>query len=179
MSGPVGVKWVLSFFFIGQSSCTESPLSPPFHPQSLMSILLAAIWVFSVQSVLQPVRRPFLHCLEWKLGQALDAVTGIRRFFGPCLSSLRMLLFLRGDRHCDPVAAVLCHGSYTLRSPTSDAARPQLFAVAMMARFFPFLPPRSASFSPQPRRSQRGQRSQNVLRAFAPAKFADRDRLFC
>jgi hypothetical protein len=39
----------------------ESPLSPSFHPQSLMSFVLAASWAFSFQPVLQPVRRPLLH----------------------------------------------------------------------------------------------------------------------
>jgi hypothetical protein len=40
-------------------SPAESPLSPPFHPHSLMSdFLLGASWVFSFQPVLPPVCRP-------------------------------------------------------------------------------------------------------------------------
>ena len=52
-------------------------LSPSFHPQSLVSILLAASWVFSFQPVLPPDWRP-LSLVNDEVGQALDAVTGTR-----------------------------------------------------------------------------------------------------
>jgi len=39
----------------------ESPLSPPFHPHSLVSdFSLGASWAFSFQSVLPPVYRPLV-----------------------------------------------------------------------------------------------------------------------
>jgi len=46
----------------------------------LMSILLAASWVFWFQPVLPPVKRPLFHSYEWKLGQAINAVTETRRW---------------------------------------------------------------------------------------------------
>ena len=104
MRRPVGVKYVLSFFFVGQSFFTESPLSPHFHPQSVMSIVLAASWVFSFQPVLPPVWRPVFLFAE-KLGQALDAVTGTRRFW-LCLSFLSQKVFLSGCRRCQSAAVV-------------------------------------------------------------------------
>ncbi|HEV2714719.1 MAG TPA: hypothetical protein VGU64_05600, partial [Terriglobales bacterium] len=59
MRRPVEVKSVVLFFRWTQDFLSaESPLSPPFHPQSLMSILLAASWVFSFQPVLPPDYRP-------------------------------------------------------------------------------------------------------------------------
>ena len=122
-----GRSQVGSFIFlVGQSSSTESPLSPPFHPQSLMSILLAASWVFSFQPVLPPVSRP-LFVVNDEAGQAIDAVTGTRRL-ELCLSFLRMLLFtlrpaLRSGCSC-------CYATVRtlLHSPTSDAARPPAFS---------------------------------------------------
>jgi hypothetical protein len=82
MRRPVRVKLVLLGF--GSSRCcflAEPPLSPPFHPHSLMSdfVSLGASWVFSLQPVLPPDFRPLFHSLGWKLGQAIDAVTGTRR----------------------------------------------------------------------------------------------------
>jgi hypothetical protein len=61
-------------------SPAELPLSPPFHPHSLMSdfVSLGASWVFSFQPVLPPDCRPFDPSLGWKLGQAFNAVTGTR-----------------------------------------------------------------------------------------------------
>jgi hypothetical protein len=58
-------------------SPAKSPLSPPFHPHSLVSDFcsLGASWVFSFQPVLPPVSRPLFHLCGWKLGQAIDAVT--------------------------------------------------------------------------------------------------------
>ncbi len=46
---------------------------------------LGASWVFSFQPVLPPDYRPPVPSGEWKLGQAIDAVTGTRRlgFFLP------------------------------------------------------------------------------------------------
>jgi hypothetical protein len=80
MRRPVGVKSFV-FLFVGQEFlAAELPLSPPFHPQSLMSILLAASWVFWFQPVLPPVKRPLFHSYEWKLGQAINAVTETRRW---------------------------------------------------------------------------------------------------
>jgi hypothetical protein len=43
-------------------------------------IVLAASWVFWFQPVLPPVKRPLFHSYEWKLGQAINAVTGTRRW---------------------------------------------------------------------------------------------------
>ena len=107
-----GRSQVGSFIFlVGQSSSTESPLSPPFHPQSLMSILLAASWVFSFQPVLPPVSRP-LFVVNDEAGQAIDAVTGTRRL-ELCLSFLRMLLFYAATGIAIRLRLLLCHGSYT------------------------------------------------------------------
>src|SRR5208282_6191376 len=60
MRRPVEVKWVLLFFrWTSFVLPAESPLSPPFHPHSLMSDRsLGASWVFSFQPVLPPDCRP-------------------------------------------------------------------------------------------------------------------------
>jgi len=39
---------------------------------------LGASWVFSLQPVLPPDYRPWLHLPGWKLGQTIDAVTRTR-----------------------------------------------------------------------------------------------------
>jgi hypothetical protein len=53
-----------------------------------------------------------------------------------------------------------------LRSPTGGASNTASFLAVAMARFFPFLPPRSASFSPQRSRvAVDAERSQDVLRS--------------
>src|SRR5882724_9402882 len=82
MRRPAGVKGVLlSFRWTRFFLSAELPLSPPFHPHSSMSdfVSLGASWVFSFQPVLPPVSRPLFPSLRWKLGQAINAVTGTRR----------------------------------------------------------------------------------------------------
>jgi integrase len=44
--------------------------------------------VFSFQPVLPPDRRPLIHLLGWKLGQAINAVTGTRRLLRRSLATL-------------------------------------------------------------------------------------------
>src|SRR6266487_7170152 len=92
MRRPVGVKWVLLFFrwtrfFSGRVSHCRHP-----SIRTLVSGLrsLGASWAFSFQPVLLPDCRPFFLFAE-KLGQAINAVTGTRRF-GLGLSFLRMFL---------------------------------------------------------------------------------------
>ena len=71
----------LFLFFIRKlfSRAEVITLSPSFHPRSLVSILLAASWVFSFQPVLPPDWRP-LFLVNDEVGQALDAVTGTRHW---------------------------------------------------------------------------------------------------
>jgi len=68
-------------------------LPPPFHPHSRGAFLsLGASWVFSFQPVLPPDFRPFVPSRRWKLGQAIDAVTGTRRLnLGLLTLSFRVL----------------------------------------------------------------------------------------
>ncbi|HSZ63468.1 MAG TPA: class I SAM-dependent methyltransferase [Terriglobales bacterium] len=66
MRRPVGVKLFLGGFCFSLILLAESPLSPlspPFHPHSLMSDFcsLGASWVFSFQPVLPPDFRPLFH----------------------------------------------------------------------------------------------------------------------
>src|SRR6266496_4291724 len=111
MRRPVGVKWVLLFFrWTRFFSPAESPsLSPPFHPHSWMSDFFARCKLaFSFQPVLPPDCRPVFLLAE-KLGQAINAVTGTRRF-GLGLSFLRMfLLYAAAGMAMRPL---LCNGSY-------------------------------------------------------------------
>ena len=128
------------------------PLPPSFHPHSLDErFSLGASWVFSFQPVLPPDCRPCFPPTAWKVGQAIDAVTGTRRL-GFCISFLRMFclyaaagialwLLLRNGSYTSPLTHNRCNKTASFR------------ATAMMARFFPLFPPRSASFSPQRRRS--------------------------
>ena len=96
------------------------------------------------------------------MGRALDAVTGTRLWLfifslpGTVLTLTLALPFcftrlqLRSlDCCCYATVRTL------LRSPTGDGSNTASFlAGATMARFLPLLPPRSASFRPQRRRSQ-------------------------
>jgi hypothetical protein len=56
----VGSSWFLSVILF---ALAEPPLSPPFHPHSLVSDFcsLGASWVFSFQPVLPPDCRPLFH----------------------------------------------------------------------------------------------------------------------
>ena len=103
MRRPVGVKWVLlcfrwTRFFSGRVSRCRHP-----SIRTLVSDLgsLGASWAFSFQPVLPPDYRPALPSFRWRLGQAIDAVTGTRLWalafpflgrFGLCCRRHRALL---------------------------------------------------------------------------------------
>jgi len=122
---------------------------------------LGASWAFSFQPVLPPVSRPLLISKD-------EAGPGVRRShrnsaLGFRSSFLRMLglyaaagiaLWLR-----------LCSGSQASPLTHKRCSNTASFlAVAMMARFFPLFPPRSASFRPPtPQVAVHTERSQNVL----------------
>src|SRR5947208_2640558 len=76
---PVGVKWVILFFW---TRVFSGRVSHCRHPsiRTLVSDLgsLGASWAFSFQPVLPPDYRPALPSFRWRLGQAIDAVTGTR-----------------------------------------------------------------------------------------------------
>ena len=117
----VGSCW----FLLVSCFPAESPLSPPFHPHSYVSdSSLGASWVFSFQPVLPPVYRPCLPSRGWKLGQAFNAVTGTRRW---------ALSFPSHSRRRLPawVGCYFARVRRSLRSPTTDAARPLAFPEAV------------------------------------------------
>jgi len=80
MRRPVGVKRVLLVFhwtrFFSRRVATVASLPSALFMERFS---LGASWVFSFQPVLPPDFRPPVPFLEWKLGQAIDAVTGTRR----------------------------------------------------------------------------------------------------
>src|ERR1700687_375827 len=79
MRRPVGCKRVLLFFrwtrFFSRRVATVATLPSALFMERFS---LGASWVFSFQPVLPPDFRPPVPFLEWKLGQAIDAVTGTR-----------------------------------------------------------------------------------------------------
>jgi hypothetical protein len=84
------------------------------------------------------------------LGQAINAVTGTRLWALSFL--LRRMVFKRLPR-LPPVHRSARFIPFSAH-PQVMQQHCQLAATAMMARFFPFRPPRSARLSPQRRRSQ-------------------------
>src|ERR1035437_6870459 len=81
MRRPVGVKRFFGFF-VGQGFFSRRGATVATLPSALSLsdfVSLGASWVFSFQPVLPPDFRPPVPFLEWKLGQAIDAVTGTRR----------------------------------------------------------------------------------------------------
>src|SRR5437879_12374084 len=94
MRRPVGVKWFLCRSCLSLVSSQPSyQLSPPFHPHSSMSEFFR-----SVQVGCSRFSR-FCHLIvdlpshpRWKLGQAINAVTGTRRlgFVLPIGSTTRL-----------------------------------------------------------------------------------------
>ena len=66
-----------AFFRATTTTTTTVATLPSALSMSVSS--LGASWVFSFQPVLPPDFRPLLPSRRWKLGQALDAVTGTRR----------------------------------------------------------------------------------------------------
>ncbi len=91
---------------------------------SVSASALGASWVFSFQPVLPPVYRPPVPFLEWKLGQALDAVTGTR-LWASYLAAFQISLTRRLPTSLDG-CCVVAHRP--LRLPTTDATRPPAFA---------------------------------------------------
>src|ERR1700688_3491766 len=72
-----GLASVSRFLLCAQSS----PVATLPSALSLSDFVsLGASWVFSLQPVLPPDFRPLLPPTAWKLGQAIDAVTGTRRW---------------------------------------------------------------------------------------------------
>src|SRR6201981_2743666 len=95
---------------------------------------------------------------ESNLGQAINAVTGTRLWafvfsLPGTILSLFCLFVLRGC--CDGGwLAIVQRFVHLSAHPQMMQQHCQLSRVATIARFFPFLPPRSASFRPQRLRSQ-------------------------
>jgi hypothetical protein len=76
MRRPVSVKSVFLSSLWGFCVWAEPPLSPSFHPHSLVErFSLGASWASSFQQVLLPDNRPRLPSLRRELGQDLGAVT--------------------------------------------------------------------------------------------------------
>src|ERR1039458_2375118 len=107
-------------------SLAESPLSPPSHPHSSRSGFVRSVQVgcshfsrchliFDLPSILK----------KWKLGQAINAVTGTRLWafafpFEECFDFMQLPV---------PRSACCCATvRRLLRLPTSDAARPLAFS---------------------------------------------------
>src|SRR5580704_17534309 len=111
---------------------------------------LGASWVFWFQPVLPSVYRPRFHLEDesWarRLTQSPELGFRLWRFL-----SQRVLVYAAaGIARC----LRLRNGSYTAPPTHSRCSKTASFrATAIMARFFPLLPPRSASFRPQRRRS--------------------------
>src|SRR5438128_12688876 len=123
MRRPVGVKWFLCRSCLSLVSSQPSyQLSPPFHPHSSMSEFFRSVQVgcsrFSrcCHLIVDLPSHP-----RWKLGQAINAVTGTRRlvFVLPVVSTT-LLPVAWPDFYC---AAV--HRPPHL--PTGDAATPLTF----------------------------------------------------
>ena len=114
----VGSSW---FWLV---SCFSQPSRHCRHPSirtlNVSDSSLGASWVFSFQPVLPPVYRPCLPSRGWKLGQAFNAVTGTRRW---------ALSFPSHSTRLLPawVGGYFARVRRSLRSPTTDAARPLAF----------------------------------------------------
>jgi len=165
-----GRDQVDSHCFIEQVFCSPaSGRCRMLHPHSRGAIRFArCIWAFSFQPVLPSVWRLCSALEESNLGQAINAVTETR--LGLCLfSTLFLERFGFYALWRTVVELLLCSGSYSSSAhPKVNATIRQLSRVATMARFFPLLPPRSASFRPQRLRSSPHRTTQNVLRLLAP-----------
>ena len=121
-------------------------------------VSLGARWAFSIQPALLSVWRPVVSLPSGTWPRPLTRSPELG--FGFCLSSSWndfdfgfAILFYAAA--ATVVRLRLCNGSYT--SPLTHrwcSNTASFLAVATIARFFPFLPPRSASFSPQRLRSQ-------------------------
>ena len=123
MRRPVGVKWFLCRSCLSLVSSQPSyQLSPPFHPHSSMSEFFRSVQVgcsrFSrcCHLIVDLPSHP-----RWKLGQAINAVTGTRRlgFVLPIGSTTRL-----------PVAWPDCYCAAVHKPPhlpTGDAATPLTF----------------------------------------------------
>jgi len=120
MRRPVGVKRVLLFFrwtrLFSHRVATVATLPSALFEERFGS--LGASWVFSFQPVLPRDYRPALPSLRWKLGQAINAVTGTR------LGASSFFLLRRSFKL--PPKACFGGGCATVRTllrlPTGDAA---------------------------------------------------------
>src|SRR5271157_2701317 len=148
MRRPVVVKQNLypSLFIRKVFSAELSPVAT--LPSALFGerLSLGASWVFSFQSVLPPVRRPWLPSLRREVGPGhlrshRNSALGFSCTSLSYAATKLVRFVLRNGSYTSPLTHSLCSRTASLR------------AVAMMARFFPFLPPRSANFSPHRRRS--------------------------
>jgi hypothetical protein len=108
MRRPVGVKWIRLFFRWTCFSSAEWPLTPCFHPHSQGAIRFARCMLGVLVSAgaaicLAPCGSALF---EWNPGQAIDAVTGTRRFWLLFFPFPRRFRFLCCHRHCFLLAIV-------------------------------------------------------------------------
>jgi hypothetical protein len=94
---------VARYFYSLLCSCS-APSQPCRHPSirtlSERFAALGASWVFSFQSVLPPDFRPLLPPSAWKVGQAIDAVPGTRRWGAVLPIQTNLNYAAAGSRTC-------------------------------------------------------------------------------
>ena len=158
MRRPVGVKGI-RFGFCWSRCFSRRVATVAMLPSALFEERLSSLgasWAFSFQPVLPSDYRPRFHLEDesWARRLTQSPELGFRLWSFPFR---RLIWFCFGFTQLRPSSFGCCCATVRtlLRSPTGDAAtRPAFAPVAIMARFFPLFPPRSASFRPQRRRSQ-------------------------
>src|SRR5260370_941516 len=164
MRRPVGVEWVLLFFRWTRFFCCRVATVATL-PSALFieRFSLGASWVFSFQPVLPPDFRPLLLFLRMEVGQAIDAVIGIRRL-GFCVFLSQNVLPLCGRRHRHPAAVAQRFVRFSTYPQTmqqhcqlSCGGDHGSFLSVLPATFRPFQPP-------APQVAVRSQRTQDVMR---------------
>jgi len=152
MRRPVGGKWVSLFLrrtsFSPGRVATVATLPSALFDERFCS--LGASWVFSFQPVLPPVSRPLFHLEDRSWARPLTQSPELG--FWLLLFLSKAFLILCGRRHCS--LGAVAQGFVNLSAhPQPVQQHCQLSRRSDHPRFFPFFPPRSASFSPQRRRS--------------------------
>jgi hypothetical protein len=160
MRRPVGVKLILHWL---RETTFVLPPSGRCRHASIRTLeerfgSLGACWAFSVQPVLASVWRPVVLLLPsgtWarRLTQSPELGFGLNLFSSWNVFDFVLRFVLRGCCHCRS-AAVVQRVVHFAAHPQVMQQHASFLAVPTMARFFPFLPPRSASFRPQRLRSQ-------------------------